>query len=425
MHLVTCGSGAPVLFIHGMPTSSRLWNGVISRLCGSYQCFAEMCIRDSSEGEPMPTPSSIPSESMGQFDRLVDWLSTSEKYLVWLQWPFALAAVVYFVFIAIAETGPICRYGHDVFSFLDGGWRIYNGQMPYRDFNLPLGPLEYLIMAGGMLLTKGSTQGIAIGNAAFGIIVAVWGWLLARRRMPVIPALLVTAWLILTATSPTPLGHATPDFPSCAMLYNRHAYALLGLVLVECACAGERSRFWGGFSSGVALALMALLKLNFFGIAGLFLLASVAANRDTMPRFKGCLAGIASVAVAITIYLRLAILTFFSDIWLAVEARRSRLQLLGTIHGLVGRAETLILVLMTVAAVLLIAPGRLRQRRATVSYTHLMASRSVSLGLPPRFRQCRRRSSVYRSPIPASIILRIAALQRACASAQRWPSPLV
>jgi pimeloyl-ACP methyl ester carboxylesterase len=40
MHLVTCGSGVPVLFIHGMPTSSRLWNGVIKRLCGSYKCFA-------------------------------------------------------------------------------------------------------------------------------------------------------------------------------------------------------------------------------------------------------------------------------------------------------------------------------------------------------------------------------------------------
>jgi hypothetical protein len=321
-----------------------------------------------SEGEPMPTPSSTPSESTGRFDRLVNWLGANEKYFVWLQWPFALAAAIYFVFIAIAETGPICRYGHDVFSFLDGGWRIYNGQMPYRDFNLPLGPLEYLIMAGGMLLTKGSTQGIAIGNAAFGVIIAIWGWLLARRRMPVIPALLVVAWLILTAASPTPLGHATPDFPSCAMLYNRHAYALLGLVLVECAFASERSRFWGGFSSGAALALMALLKLNFFGIAGLFLLASVAASQDTMPRFKGCLAGIACVALAITIYLRLAILTFFSDIWLAVEARRSRLQLLGTIHGLLGRAETLILVLMTLAAVLLLAPGRLRQRRSVTMF---------------------------------------------------------
>jgi pimeloyl-ACP methyl ester carboxylesterase len=40
MHLLTCGSGDPVLFIHGMPTSSRLWKGVIQRLCGRYKCFA-------------------------------------------------------------------------------------------------------------------------------------------------------------------------------------------------------------------------------------------------------------------------------------------------------------------------------------------------------------------------------------------------
>jgi pimeloyl-ACP methyl ester carboxylesterase len=40
MHVVTCGSGDPVLFIHGMPTSSSLWSGVIQRLCGSYKCFA-------------------------------------------------------------------------------------------------------------------------------------------------------------------------------------------------------------------------------------------------------------------------------------------------------------------------------------------------------------------------------------------------
>jgi len=40
MHLVSCGSGDPVLFIHGMPTSSYLWKGVIQRLCGSFKCFA-------------------------------------------------------------------------------------------------------------------------------------------------------------------------------------------------------------------------------------------------------------------------------------------------------------------------------------------------------------------------------------------------
>jgi pimeloyl-ACP methyl ester carboxylesterase len=40
MHLVRCGSGDPVLFIHGMPTSSRLWSGIIARLCGNFTCFA-------------------------------------------------------------------------------------------------------------------------------------------------------------------------------------------------------------------------------------------------------------------------------------------------------------------------------------------------------------------------------------------------
>jgi pimeloyl-ACP methyl ester carboxylesterase len=40
MHLTRCGSGDPILFIHGMPTSSRLWRGIIERLCGRFTCFA-------------------------------------------------------------------------------------------------------------------------------------------------------------------------------------------------------------------------------------------------------------------------------------------------------------------------------------------------------------------------------------------------
>jgi pimeloyl-ACP methyl ester carboxylesterase len=40
MHVVRCGSGDPVLFIHGMPTSSSLWSGVMRRLCTHFSCFA-------------------------------------------------------------------------------------------------------------------------------------------------------------------------------------------------------------------------------------------------------------------------------------------------------------------------------------------------------------------------------------------------
>lgn len=40
MHVVRCGSGDPILFLHGMPTSSHLWSGIMRRLCSRFTCFA-------------------------------------------------------------------------------------------------------------------------------------------------------------------------------------------------------------------------------------------------------------------------------------------------------------------------------------------------------------------------------------------------
>ena len=40
MHCKLQGKGDPILFIHGMPTNHRLWDGVIEQLAGHYRCFA-------------------------------------------------------------------------------------------------------------------------------------------------------------------------------------------------------------------------------------------------------------------------------------------------------------------------------------------------------------------------------------------------
>jgi pimeloyl-ACP methyl ester carboxylesterase len=40
MYLVSRGSGYPVLFIHGIPTSCQLWSGVIDKLLGRFTCMA-------------------------------------------------------------------------------------------------------------------------------------------------------------------------------------------------------------------------------------------------------------------------------------------------------------------------------------------------------------------------------------------------
>jgi hypothetical protein len=289
------------------------------------------------------------------------WLCMNERDSRWIRWAFLSAALLYFIFLGAVETGPINKYGHDVFLLLDGGWRIVNGQIPYRDFYLSLGPLEFMITAVGMLLTHGNPQGIAIGNVIFGIAVGIWGWLLSRRRLPAIPALLVTAWLILTAISPAPLADM-PQVMSSAMIYNRHGYALLGLVLVECAFASERSRFWGGMSSGIALVLMAFLKLNFFGVAALLLLATVPMRREEMPRAWGFLIGLAATVATFALYLRFAISAFVYDMRLTIQARSSLLKSSGYIGDIFGSAACVTLAIMTVIAMLLITNGELWQR---------------------------------------------------------------
>jgi pimeloyl-ACP methyl ester carboxylesterase len=40
MHLLSSGSGYPVLFIHGMPTNGRLWDGIIGKLRAKFECLA-------------------------------------------------------------------------------------------------------------------------------------------------------------------------------------------------------------------------------------------------------------------------------------------------------------------------------------------------------------------------------------------------
>ena len=40
MYVLSRGSGYPVLFIHGIPTSSQLWSGIIDKLLGRFTCMA-------------------------------------------------------------------------------------------------------------------------------------------------------------------------------------------------------------------------------------------------------------------------------------------------------------------------------------------------------------------------------------------------
>jgi pimeloyl-ACP methyl ester carboxylesterase len=40
VYLTDCGSGSPILFLHGAPDSAEMWRGVIEQLKDQHQCFA-------------------------------------------------------------------------------------------------------------------------------------------------------------------------------------------------------------------------------------------------------------------------------------------------------------------------------------------------------------------------------------------------
>jgi len=307
---------------------------------------------------PVPSPESLAESAW--FDREVSWLRAGASQARWIAFAVLTALVLDLIVVATFSTGPINVFHNDALLLLDDGWRVLNGQVPHRDFNSPLGPFEFWIVATGMLLSHSNAQGIAIGISAFGLALGVWTWLLCRKRMPILFALLLTAWIVFTATCPTPLGF-DPRYLSCAMVYNRQGYALLGIILIECAFARETSRFMGGFSSGIAFVILVFLKLNFFGVAALLLLVTIPITRVELARAWGFLAGTAGCLLAILLYPRFSFAAFFSDMSFVAHARGSSLNAASLLQGIItcAKSGSVWLVLgMTVAVLILTAPSQ-------------------------------------------------------------------
>jgi hypothetical protein len=199
-------------------------------------------------------------------------------------------------------------YGHDIFVSLDGGWRVLNGQRPVVDFFAQMGPVYYLLHAAGLTLAGGAAEGLGYGTTLVAIVIAVWSFFLLRGRMASMPFALACVTLVLLAIAPFPLGHTLRQ-TAFAMKHNRYGFALTGLVLLECflpSPAGDsgRTQFGGGFSSGLACAILVFLKIS-YGLVALGLVAMSALFRPKEhARLGGFLAGLILFALPMLVYLR-------------------------------------------------------------------------------------------------------------------------
>ena len=227
---------------------------------------------------------------------------------------------------------PTKIYGHDVFMWLAGGWRALNGQRAHVDFTSPFGPLMFMITGLGLEISHHSVDGVGYGSAIVALIVGTWSFFLAKNRLASSPRLILSLFLAALAAAPYPLG-LSPFMSSHAMLYNRYAYALLGLILLECFKAARSPKSspayeWiGGTSTGAALSLALFLKVTYFLVA-LVLIGGISLLlwRFSRQRILGIFLGVSLVSTCMLAYLRFDVAAMIGDLRMAAAPRAGALR---------------------------------------------------------------------------------------------------
>ncbi len=201
-------------------------------------------------------------------------------------WLFLAALLVVCALQIALGALPTRIYGHDLFVLLDGAWRVASGQTPCVDFYSGLGVLVWDPLRWALALDGYRADAIGLARAFYTAVLGIWFLLLIRRDRARIPSLVLGFFFLIFISAARPLGEY-PTWISHAMFYNRIGYALLFLIILEQlpvsrfqaadapAPAAERSGtlFWGGLSTGAALACTVLLKVSFV-LPGVLLLAS-------------------------------------------------------------------------------------------------------------------------------------------------------
>lgn len=229
--------------------------------------------------------------------------------------------------------GPSAIIGPwDVFTLLNGGYRIYEGQSPSTDFSNPIGPLVYGLVAIGMHLSL-SLRAVTYSQVMFLVIGATLAGLVSFRRLPAPYAAAFTVFVAWLTISVRPLGFS-PQSMTYAMLYNTDAWVLystlLLLVLLRRRGApvgpvARQGQLTDGLLLGLLLGLLCYDKITFF-MAGIVAIG-VGLALGTLPRSLrlgvSALAGFAIVTVLVRLVFRLHITAYIHDLATAADAQAS------------------------------------------------------------------------------------------------------
>ena len=262
-------------------------------------------------------------------------LDSLKSYRLFFYLLLGIISALALIFISIGIP-PINALPTDISILLDSGWRIINGQTPHIDYYSPLGMLTGLTVAFGMKVGTPSASAIAYGNVLLLAILTPWAWLIARSRLSACNAFLFSLFISLLLIAPralgTPIGETT-----YAMLYNRQAFALLSMLLIEIFILPRdiptaNHKFWSGVSTGILLALLFCCKVNYFAVALICILLHILFFRISLPWLLGLAGGAICLLAGFYFCFKLNFPAYLADISLAAQSQ-NKIQKLHNIKG--------------------------------------------------------------------------------------------
>lgn len=158
----------------------------------------------------------------------------------------------------------------DLLFNLSGAWHVYSGHVAHVDFHDASGRLSFLLTALGFQLLGPVPFAFLVNVAIMSGALFAAAFLVAMRRLPLLPAAIFVLFASLLALMPANVGDR-PEQYTFAMSYNRYgwsAYSILALILFV-PPREERDHTWIDIAvAGGLLAAMFYLKITYFA-AGL------------------------------------------------------------------------------------------------------------------------------------------------------------
>ncbi len=185
-----------------------------------------------------------------------------------------LFAAVAVALLVVPGRTVTTMYVNDLLIFIDGAWRILQGQVPNRDFHTALGPMVFYAPALGMKLSGDAGTAMPWATALYAAVLLPALLQILATRLPPLLLGAFGAFLVVVAVMPLNPGDGLQAL-SFAMFYNRIGWvALAGLMVLHLPPdRPHRFQFAADLVSAVTLVVvMGFTKASYAAAAGAFLL---------------------------------------------------------------------------------------------------------------------------------------------------------